>query len=287
VLLVRVKDMLFALPMVSIAESLKVKEKEVSTIEGRMAIQVRGHTMPVIRLDEVLALPRASLEEAETTSYPLGAGKRETAKEGLYVVIATSLEKRVGLIIDKIVGEEEVFIKSLGEHLGRVKNVSGATILGTGEVVVILDVADLIANSALSHPAVASRKAAHKDQKKGKRILIVEDALSTRELEKSILETQGYIVDTAVDGLDGLDKVSQTKYDLFVVDIQMPRMDGFEFCKTVKKSEEHKDIPVVIVTALEKEEDKRRGIEVGAQAYIVKTSFDQSNLLDTIERLTG
>jgi CheY-like chemotaxis protein len=115
----------------------------------------------------------------------------------------------------------------------------------------------------------------------------VEDVFSTRELEKSILETHGYLVDTAVDGLDALDRMTGTKYDLVVSDLEMPRMDGFELCRMLKKKEETKDIPFVMVTALQKEEDKRRGMEVGAAAYIVKSTFEQTNLLDTIERLVG
>jgi two-component system chemotaxis sensor kinase CheA len=115
----------------------------------------------------------------------------------------------------------------------------------------------------------------------------VEDAFSTRELEKTILETRGYLVDTAVDGLDALDRITGTHYDLIVSDVEMPRMDGFELCKTLKKKEGYADIPFVMVTALQKEEDKRRGIEVGAAAYIVNSAFEQTGLLDTIERLVG
>ena len=272
VLLVKIQKMLFALPMLSIAESLKVNMEDISTIEGKMAIQVWEHTVPLVRLNEVLELPPTRDGEGKTN-------------DTMPAVIATSLDKRVGFLVDEIVGEEKVFIKSLGKHLGKVKNVSGASILGTGEMVVILDIADLIANSALSHPAVTSRRPAPIEKHKKKRILVVEDAFSTRELEKSILEAQGYLVDTAVDGLDALDRMTGAKYDLIVCDIEMPRMDGFELCETFKKNEEYKDIPVVMVTALEKEKDKRRGIEVGAAAYIVKSAFEQTDLLDTIERL--
>jgi CheY-like chemotaxis protein len=117
--------------------------------------------------------------------------------------------------------------------------------------------------------------------------LIAEDTLSTRELEKSILEANGYTVDTAVDGLDAIDNLGKTRFDLIVTDVQMPRMDGFEFCKTLRRNEKYKDIPVVMITALEKEEDKRKGLEAGVSAYIVKGAFDQANLLDAIERLIG
>jgi two-component system, chemotaxis family, sensor kinase CheA len=274
VLLVEVQDMIFALPMLPITESVKVRMDDVSTIEGKMAISLRGHTVPLAALDEVLELP------------PVREKKRKADGE-MMVAIAASLDNRIGFIVDRIVGEEEVFIKSLGRHLGKVKNVSGAIIMPTGEVVIVLDIADLIAHSALSLPAEAARKGTPELKRKEKKILVVEDAFSTRELEKTILETHGYLVDTAVDGLDALDRITGTHYDLIVSDIEMPRMDGFELCKTLKKKEGYADIPFVMVTGLQKEEDKRRGMEVGAAAYIVKNAFEQTGLLDTIERLVG
>jgi CheY-like chemotaxis protein len=152
---------------------------------------------------------------------------------------------------------------------------------------VVLDIEDLMAHSALGPQPVTGKRRAPKVKRKQKRILVVEDAFSTRELEKSILETHGYLVDTAVDGLDALDRMTGNQYDLIVSDIEMPRMDGFELCGTLKKNDGYKDIPFVMVTALQKEEDKRRGMEVGAAAYIVKSAFEQTNLLDTIERLVG
>jgi len=274
VLLVKVQNMTFALPILPISESVKVNMDDVSTIEGRMAVPFGEHIVPLVRLDEVLGLSPKRDE----------GGKQ---KKEILVVMATSLGRQVGFIVDGIVGEEELFIKSLGKHLGKVKNVSGAIIIPTGEVVVVLDVADLIAHSSLSSPAVAGTKGTHELKRKEKRILVVEDAFSTRELEKTILETHGYLVDTAVDGLDALDRMTANCYDLIVSDIEMPRMDGFELCRTLKSNEGYKDIPFVMVTALQKEDDKRRGIEVGAAAYIVKSAFEQSNLLDAIERLVG
>ncbi len=272
VLLVKVQNMLFALPMFSVTESVKVNVDDVSAIEGRMAIQSRDHIVPLVKLNEVLGLPPPGDDEGK-------------AKKEMLVVMATSLNSRVGFIVDEIAGEGEVFIKSLGKHLGKVKNVSGAIIMPNGEVVAVLDIPDLIAHSALSLPQATGKRRAPKSKRKEKKILIVEDAFSTRELEKSILETHGYLVDTAVDGLDALDRMADNQYDLVVSDVEMPRMNGFELCKTLKNNEGYKDIPFVMVTAFQKEEDKRRGIEVGAAAYIVKSAFEQTNLLDTIERL--
>jgi chemotaxis protein histidine kinase CheA len=274
VLLVKVQNMLFALPMFSVTESVKVSMGDVSAIEGRMAFHFREYIVPLVRLNEVLGLP------------PMG-NEEERAKKEMLVVMATSYDSRVGFIIDEVVGEGEAFIKGLGKHLGKVKNVSGAMIMPTGEVVVVLDIVDLMTHSALGLPQVAGKKSTPIAKHREKRILVVEDAFSTRELEKSILETHGYLVDTAVDGLDALDRMVDNQYDLIVSDIEMPRMDGFELCRTLKNKEGYKNIPVVMVTALQKEEDKRRGIEVGAAAYIVKSAFEQTNLLDTIERLVG
>jgi len=274
VLLIKVQNMLLALPMPSIIESIRVNMDDVSTIEGRMAIPFREHIVPLVRLNEALGLPPARNEERK-------------AKKAMLAVIVSSLDSRVGFIVDEIVGDEEVFIKSLGKHLGKVKNVSGAIIMATGEVAVVLDIEDLMAHSALGPQPVTGKRRAPKVKRKQKRILVVEDAFSTRELEKRILETHGYLVDTAVDGLDALDRMTGNQYDLIVSDIEMPRMDGFELCGTLKKNDGYKDIPFVMVTALQKEEDKRRGMEVGAAAYIVKSAFEQTNLLDTIERLVG
>ncbi|MDP1852635.1 MAG: hybrid sensor histidine kinase/response regulator [Candidatus Omnitrophota bacterium] len=276
VLLANVNAQSYAFPMLSIEEILKIKPSDISTVENKMAIRVRERTVALVRLSDVLGLPAIIKEDEERRN-----------KEELNVIIVTSLEKRVGFIVDTIVAEQEVFIKSLGPHLGKIKNIAGATVLGTGKVIVILDVADLIASSRMDHSALAQQKTFSIEEKAKKKILVVEDSLTTRELERSILESQGYHVNTAIDGLDALDKLAQVKYDLIVCDVQMPRMDGFEFCKTFKQKEQYKDIPLIFVTALAKEEDKRRGIEVGAQAYIVKSAFDQTNLLETIERLAG
>ncbi len=280
VLLFEIEGVVFALPMTSVEECIKVKRSDIATLKNRMAAHIRGHNIPIVKMNDIIQLPSSGEKKKSTP-----AAKPE--EDSVYVIISSSLEKRVGFIVDDIIGEDEIFIKNLGEHLGKVKNVSGATILGTGAVVVILDAKDLIEYSAMSHPAVTGKRRLPHEDKRQRKLLVVEDSLSTRELEKNILESHGYLVDTAVDGLDALDKVAKNKYDLIVSDVQMPRMDGFEFCRTLNKNEDYKDIPVVIMTALEKESDKRLGIEVGAAAYIVKTAFDQGNLLDTIERLIG
>lgn len=274
VLLLRCVSQIFALPVFFIEECVRIESKEIQTIEERMAIQLRGHTLPVVSLASVLALTATSTEIEKKPKSKL-----------LSVVIINALGKRIGFIVDKILREEEVFRKGLGGYLGKVRNVDGVAILGTGEIVVILDVADLVESARIFHPVIRTPEPALTLEGKKRKILVVEDSLTTRELERSILESHGYEVDIAVDGLEAMDKLVKAIPHLIIVDLHMPRMDGFQFCSALKQNPRYKDIPVVIVTALATDEDKRRGIEVGAQAYIVKGGFDQTNLLDTIERL--
>jgi chemotaxis protein histidine kinase CheA len=259
----------FALPLLSVDETLSVGIKELHSLENRLAITLREHTIPVVPLGQILGLP----------------GISEPRLQGVHLVVVSSLDKKLALLVDAILQEEEIYIKSIGAYLGEIKNIEGAAIVGNGEVIVVLDVPDLVENAAAAKAKVIEAAPMEVEEVAKKQVLIVEDSFTTRELEKSILEAQGYQVDTAVDGLDAMDKLSKNKPALIVTDIQMPRMDGFELCHMVKQNEQFKDIPVVMVTALEKEEDKRRGIEVGAAAYITKSSFEQKNLLETIERL--
>jgi CheY-like chemotaxis protein len=130
-------------------------------------------------------------------------------------------------------------------------------------------------------------KAAGEEEKEAINILVVDDSLNTREIEKEILQAYGYNVTLAVDGVDGLEKAREFRYDVVILDIEMPRMDGFSLTEKLRAEEAYKDTPIIIVTSREKEEDRRRGIEVGADAYIFKGSFDQSNLLEVVRSLAG
>jgi two-component system chemotaxis sensor kinase CheA len=194
--------------------------------------------------------------------------------------------KRVAFWVDEILDEREVLVKSLGPQLSRVRNIAGATVLGTGTVAPILNVHDLM-KSAVRAAAAPSRVAAATEevQTKQKSILVAEDSITARTLVKNILETAGYQVKTAVDGLDALTALRTEAFDLVVSDVDMPRMSGFDLAAKIRSDKKLSELPVVLVTALESREDRERGIDVGANAYIVKSSFDQSNLLEVIRRL--
>ena len=174
----------------------------------------------------------------------------------------------------------------MSRPLSRVRNIAAATILGSGKVVPVLNVSDLIKSAAAS--AVRSVKPAATQavgEAAKKTVLVVEDSITSRMLLKNILETSGYLVKTAVDGIDAISRLKTEKFDAVVSDVDMPRMNGFNLTEKIRGDKKLAELPVVLVTALESREDRERGIDVGANAYIVKSSFDQSNLIETLRRL--
>jgi two-component system chemotaxis sensor kinase CheA len=252
---------MFAIPLLSIFEITKVKPSEISTTEQKMAIESRGELIPLVYL---------SCLSSENAVF--------VKKDELDVVVILSLGKKVGFVVDEIVGKDEIFIKPLPQELEGVKNVSGAAILNTGEMVLVLEPQDLIQESSNAYiPSFVKTE----DEKK--RILVVEDSITTRELEKMLLEAEGYSVETACDGVEALERLEREEFALLLLDIDLPRMDGFSLCSKVR--EKDREIPIIMLTTYESEDDKKRGLEVGASAYIKKSSFNSDSLLDTIKRL--
>ncbi|MCE5203169.1 MAG: hybrid sensor histidine kinase/response regulator [Actinomycetia bacterium] len=269
-LLVRVGEQVFALPTASIEETLRVDPQEIIKVEGREVIRRQRRTIPIVHLSEVLGVTGSAARTNKTPVVTLGFSGH-----------------RMGFIVDSFVGEQQIVIKTLGTHLQRVDNVAGVTVLGAGEVVPILNVPDLMNNARqLSGLRRREPTAAEQVEKGPRRILICEDSFTTRELERSIFEAAGYEVETAVDGAAGLAKLREgLKVDAVVTDVQMPNMTGFQLTKAIKADAILQGIPVVIVTSLEREEEKAEGIEAGADAYITKSVFNQDTLLDTVDRL--
>jgi two-component system chemotaxis sensor kinase CheA len=270
-LLVRVSGQVFAIPTASIEETLRIDPAEVIKAEGREVIRRQRRTIPLVHLRDVLGLPAE--EEVEPGKLPV-------------VTIGFS-GHRMGFLVDAFVGEQQIVIKALGSHLKHVDNVAGVTILGAGEVVPILNVPDLMANARRMTGRASGRTHVKPKKERGpRRVLICEDSFTTRELERSIFEAAGYVVETATDGAAGLTKLREgLKADAVVTDVQMPNMTGFELTRAIKSDEALREIPVIIVTSLEREEEKAEGIEAGADAYITKSVFNQDTLLDTVERL--
>lgn len=277
-LLLKTDDRLFVLPAGMVDRVLTAPKDEIKTVEGRETIRIGDETVAVVRLNRVLGLPVRRLQP-------------ET-REKVQAVILASSGTRVGFLVDEVLHEQEILVKSLGPQLVRVKNIAGATVLASGEVVPILNVPDLIRSAIESRArsldagitGLEDRKERTGGKLSSKSILIVEDSITSRALLRNIVEGAGYHVTTAVDGVDGYTQLRSGEFDVVVSDVDMPRMSGFELTAKIRSDKKYSNIPVILVTALDRREDKERGIDVGANAYIVKSSFDQSNLLETIRR---
>jgi two-component system, chemotaxis family, sensor kinase CheA len=178
-----------------------------------------------------------------------------------------------------------VLVKNPPKPISRVRRMAGATVMGSGEVVPILNVADLVKSAARAGRATVEPEPAEAGPLKPKSILVAEDSITARSLLKGILESAGFAVRTAVDGADAFATLKTEMFDLVVSDVDMPRMSGFDLTAKIRADKTLSKTPVVLVTALESREDRERGIDVGADAYIVKSSFDQSNLLEIVQRL--
>jgi len=277
-LIVRVDESLFVLPATSVERVLRVCQEDIKTIENRETIRLDGQVLSLARLHQTLALP------VRKNGFPALRISASAKVDFKPVLVLASAEKRMAFLVDEILGEQEVLVKGLGKQLSRVRNIAGATVLGTGKVVPVLNVPDLM-KSAVRSAATARKEVADGKAPAGTgRILVAEDSITSRTLLKSILESAGYQVATAVDGVDALTQLRSNDFDLIVSDVDMPRMNGFELTAKIRADKKLGERPVVLVTALESREDREHGIEAGANAYIVKSSFDQSNLLGVIRK---
>jgi two-component system chemotaxis sensor kinase CheA len=272
--IVKAQDQMFALPASSVVLGLQIEPEEVKSVEGKEAIDLMDSVIPLVRLDEILGLPHNG-----------------TAAESSHLVNIVVLEysyQKIAFLIEDIIKEQDIIVKPLEKPLLQINNIAGITILDNGEVVPILHVPDLMESARRSSTTLRPVSTVKKARtEKRKKILIVEDSLTTRELEKSIMVSIGYDVATAVDGVDALNKIASVKPDLIITDVQMPRMDGFLMTEKLKRDRKYKEIPIIMVTALAKDSEKKRGIEVGADAYIAKSDFDQTHLVGVIEQLIG
>jgi two-component system chemotaxis sensor kinase CheA len=261
---------LFIVPTAQVERVTRFKSQEIQTVEGRRTLDLNGRAVALVDLAEVLQLP-------STPSKP-------DLPESTPVLVLGAGEQRVAFMVDAVQGEREVLVKRLTRPLSRVRNIAGATVLGSGELAPILNVSDLL-KSARTAVGALRTAAAMPSAAPAKKILVVEDSITSRMLLKGILESAGYEVKTAVDGIDAFTALRAEHFDLVVSDVEMPRMNGFDLTARIRAERTLAEVPVVLVTALESREDRERGIDVGANAYLAKSSLDQSDLLEALRRL--
>jgi two-component system sensor histidine kinase and response regulator WspE len=208
------------------------------------------------------------------------------------VVVASDRSHRFGVVVDEFLGERDLEVRPLDPRLGKVPDLNSASVLDDGWPVLIIDVEDLVRSvdnllGGRRLRKVTGAVEAHDEAKGPRRVLVVDDSITVRELERQLLESHGYSVEVAVDGVDGWNAVRSGGYHLVVSDVDMPRMDGIELVTRIKRDERLRPIPVVIVSYKDREEDRMRGLDAGANAYLTKSSFHDRTFLRTVVDLIG
>ena len=207
------------------------------------------------------------------------------------VVLISDRTSSCGLVVDQFLGEKELVVRPLDPRLGKVPNISAAALMEDGTPTLIVDVEDLVRSidkllngNSLTHIAYDDQLVAQK-----KRILVVDDSLTVREVERKLLENQGYEVAVAIDGMDGWNilQTNENSFNLVIADVDMPRMNGLELVSRIRSHPILKSLPVVIVSYKDREEDRLRGLEVGADFYLTKSSFHDNSLVQAVQDLIG
>jgi two-component system chemotaxis sensor kinase CheA len=272
-LLVSVGGQTLAIPTASIVHLQRARPDELVRAEGRDVYLTEGTPVPVVSLARLLGPPLAG--KPVTGSIPL--------------VVIQSPDGRLAVAVDQLREEEEIVVRPIERAGGALPALSGAAILGTGDIALVINPSIAIpqglglgAGHSLTPDAGRDQSAAAR-----KRILVVDDSITTRTLEQSTLEAAGYDVVTAVDGADAWRRIQEESFALIVSDIEMPRMDGLTLCETIRANKRTQQLPVILVTALESTAQRKRGLDVGANAYVGKSTFDQQTLVETVRQLVG
>ena len=264
----------YAFPLPRIDQILTTPRDELATIEGREYVDHDGEAIGLVHATDVLGVPQAPQQPSL-----------------LPVVVVSDRGQRFGLVVDAFLGERDLEVRPLDPRLGKVPDISSASVLENGDPVLIIDVEDLVRSidSLLTGRGLSPIDAAREElaSSRVKRVLVVDDSITVRELERQLLQSRGYQVDVAVDGMDGWNAFRSGPYDLVVSDIDMPRMDGIGLVTLIKTDAQRSHVPVVIVSYKDREEDRLRGLEAGATRYLTKSSFHDETFLDTIVELIG
>jgi two-component system chemotaxis sensor kinase CheA len=252
-----------------------VSPQEVFASQGSQTLPFQGESVTVAWLADLLGLP---------VKTPTSTKALHAASKTIPCIILRIGSERLALLVDTILEQQNIVLKPQSQLLKRIRNISGATLLGTGEVCMVLNPTDLFKSARKAVVSVTVQELTQQAQVKHK-ILLVEDSIPIRTQMKRILETAGYEVTAAVDGADGFNKLRTGSFKAVVSDVQMPNLDGLELVAKLRQFQEYKDLPVILVTTLASQEDKRQGHQAGANAYITKGDFEQGVLLDTLRRL--
>ncbi len=272
-LLVQIGGEPYAFPLTRIDQILFCKAGDIRTVEGRQYFDRDGVSIGLVMAAQIL----------EAAAAP--------PADPMPVVVISDRGQQFGMIVDTFLGERDLEVRPLDLRLGKVPDVNSASLLENGDPVLIVDVEDLV--RSIDNVLMGRRlsrvefERMAEQARQRKRILVVDDSITVRELERQLLHARGFVVDVAVDGMDGWNAIRGTHYDLVVTDVDMPRMDGIGLVTLIKADPTRREIPVVIVSYKDREEDRLRGLDAGANRYLTKSSFHDETFVDTIIDLIG
>lgn len=264
-----ISDKYFAIPLFYIETTMRINKNIIENIENKKVIIINDEVITFFDLSEILNIEVSDKKESNFVQ----------------VIIVKNIDKKIAFKVNNIISENELIVKNLGKQLKKVKNISGVTILGDGKLIPVLNMTEIIETTALFRSKINKVENKQSEPEQQSKILVVDDSITSRTLLKNILEASGYNVNVSINGFEAYSELMENKYDLVISDVEMPRINGFELTSKIRSTEQIADIPVILVTSLDKKEHKEMGIDVGANAYIVKTDFDQNNLLNIIPRL--
>jgi len=265
----------YAYPLAKIDQTIKISKESIEVMEGRQYFTYGNEHIGLITAHQIL--------EKQTQAI---------LKDEISVVILGDRLNKYGIVVDQFLGERNLVVHKLDPRLGKIQDISSASLTEKGEPLLIFDVDDLFRSIDLLLSGgrlnnLTQQQENDTDIKQQKRILVVDDSITVREVERNLLQSKGYLVEVAVDGMDGWNAVRTSQYDLIVSDIDMPRMNGFEFVGMIKGDDRLQSVPVIIVSYKDREEDRIRGLEVGADYYLTKGSFHDDTLVDAVIDLIG
>lgn len=273
-LLVEISGEPYAFPLARIEQIVNVNKEEISSVENRQYFTMDNKNIGLVAAYQVLELKQPP-----------------PPSNTLSVVVISEQSDYYGLVVDRFLGEHDLVVRPLDPQLGKVQDISAAALMGDGSPILIVDASDLMRsvdnllnNSQLNRVINSSDKFAVECPKS---ILVVDDSITVREMQRKLLQNKGYNVDVAVDGMEGWHAVSTNHYDLVISDVDMPRMNGIEFTTKIKNNPKLSSIPVIIVSYKDREEDRIRGLEAGADYYLTKASFQDDTLVNAVYDLIG
>ncbi len=275
--IVDIAEETYAFPLARIDRCLMLSDKEIETVEDRQYFRFDNKNISLLDIHDILELEKRSQKHDDLLS----------------VVIISDRVHSYGLVVDQFLGESNLVVRPLDSRLGKVSDISSMAVMLDGSPVLIFDVEDLVRSidSMLSGKDRRLQKISHAEEikaaKAGKRILVVDDSITVREMERKLLMSKGYQVNVAVDGMEAWNLVRTDTYDMVISDIDMPRMNGFELISHIKQHEKLKSLPVMVVSYKNKEEDRLRGLEAGANYYLTKSSFQDNSFINAVVDLIG